>query len=603
MNRIALALGIAATLQTGSASAAEQLDWCAPIVVRPDERFYTFSPPCEPWWPDDEIARRADVVLDGFLHPSDSPIPPESSNCFGPKTMQGSRAYHDRLRALAATYDRTIEFVYQSRLDLVDQKTIGSPGFDADFLVDADRGWRESTDFFYRDRTPSCACGCSWSEDIGALGQQPGHRLRDFIDASGGPGTYETKVYYPARASTGGSQQGAPRRFFGLTAIADQTNPAYRAWRVEHMRDAIDVGGFDYVELNHKFSQYIATEPPSYWISSTFPNVSTFLSLDGGGWSAPLRQYGYPEYVQGWVALADDLEAAGVPFALNLIPFIWNTNTVYDDPSTPDVDEAALIRGVARRAHLVLVTRSAQFDQAAMDAIQADIESGGIAHVVIVDAACGNGGPAGRPPLQLAAGLSIAPDAAVTGTFDATTLRVDVFGVATGPWDADLWCHCPSPPCGAPDASTVGQTGASWQPPIDTCDAAYQTPIGTRVPRVEVRRSSYTSVGARNVTLCTATCANGRDDDRDGLTDHPADPGCASATDVDETAPELRCDDNVDNDSDGKTDFPADDYCTSPTTGRETAPHASSSCGIGAELLLVGALGRRIRRGTTPRGA
>ena len=48
------------------ALAVEQLDWCAPVVVRPDQRFYTFTPPCEPWWPDDEIARRADLVLDGF---------------------------------------------------------------------------------------------------------------------------------------------------------------------------------------------------------------------------------------------------------------------------------------------------------------------------------------------------------------------------------------------------------------------------------------------------------------------------------------------------------------------------------------------------------
>jgi hypothetical protein len=587
-----LAVALAAHLLVAPAFAVEQLDWCAPVVVRPDERFYTFTPPCEPWWPDDEIARRADFILDGFPRPSNSTIPADGNSCWGAKTMESSRAYHDRLRAAAAGYGRSLVFVYQARFDLVARTDAGTPGFDPAFLLDAQRSWRQVTDFFTRDRTPSCVCGCEWSDDAGAPGQLPGQRMRDLIDAIGGPDTYQHKIFYGGRPSSGGSAAGAPRRFFGVSAIADQTDPAYRAWRIGHMHDAIDVGGFDVVELNNKFSQYLPTEAPSYWGGSQYPNVSTYMAIDNTPWSSPIQGYGYPEYVAGWAAFADDLDAAGIPFSLTLQPYIWSANTVYDDPSTPTVNEADVIRAVARRAKYVLLARAPQFDQAALDAIEADIESDGVATVVIVDAACGNGGPPGRPPTQLAASLAIAPDAAITGHFDATTLRVDVFGAATGPWDADLWCHCPSPPCGAPDASVVGQTGTSWQVPIDTCDAAYATPIGTRVPRVEVRRSSYTAGTARNVTLCRNTCANGRDDDRDGFTDYPADAGCYDATDADETATTLACDDNVDNDHDGMIDYPADPTCTGPIGGESKR----AACGFGAELVALVALGRRIRR-------
>jgi hypothetical protein len=577
------------------AGAVEQLDWCAPVVVRPDTRFFTFTPPCEPWWPDDEIARRADLVLDGFLQPSNSTIAPGyGGTCWGPQTMQSSSAYHDRLRAAAASYGRSLVFVYEGRFDLVTRAEAGTPGFDPAFLVDAQRDWRQVTDFFTRDRTPSCACGCEWSDDIGAIGQAPGTRMRDLVDALGGIGTYEHKVVYGTRPSSGGSAAGAPRRFFGVAEIGDQRNPAYRAWRIGHMRDAIDVGGFDVVELNNKFSQYFQ-QTPSWRGAGVFGDVASYLAADDTPWSSPIQGYGYPEYVQGWAAFADDLDAAGIPFSVTLQPFVWSANTNYDDPSTPTVNEAEVIKGVARRAKYVLLTRAPQFDQAALDAMAADIESAGIAKVTIVDGTCGNGSPPGRPPTQLAASLAIAPDAAVTGHFDATTLRVDVFGVATGPWDADLWCHCPSPPCGAPDASVAGQIGTSWQVPIDACDAAYATPIGARVPRVEVRRSSFTTATTRNVTLCTPTCSNGRDDDRDGFADYPADLGCDSAADTDETAPTLVCDDNADNDHDGRIDYPADPGCAAPSSNTEGGGR-KALCGLGAELVLLAALGRSIRR-------
>jgi hypothetical protein len=588
---LAAAVLAAASAWPPAARAVEQLDWCAPIAVRPDARFYTQAPACEPWWPDDEIARRADLVFDGFLHPSISPVAPDASNCWGPETMASSGAYHARLRALAAGYGRSLVFVYASRLDLVDRATAGTPGLRPEFLVDTDSSWRSVTDFFVRDRTPTCGCGCEWSDDASALGQAPGQRLRDLIDAVGAPGSYATKVFYGIRPSSGGSAAGAPRRFFGSSAIADQSNADYRAWRIEHLRDAIETGDYDYVSLNEKFSQYLPGRPEEWFGGDAIPDVAAYVGTADGGWTAQPRSYGYLQYLAGWIAFADDLEAAGIPFSVTLTPFPWAADTLYDDASTPDVDEAELVKAVARRTPLVLLTRAAQFDDAEHAAIVADIESAGTAHVVTIDPRCGYGSPPGRPPVPLAASLSLAPDNAATGHYAATTLRVGASGAATGPWDADLWCHCPTLPCGTPSASTVGQIGTSWEPPLGVCDAAYQSPAGSRRARVEVRRAGYVATSSRALTLCQPTCANGRDDDRDGHADFPADLGCASAGDLDETDAAVQCDDNADNDGDDRIDVGGDPQCK-VRTDRETG---RSGCGLGAEAALALAILRRRR--------
>jgi hypothetical protein len=59
-------------------------------------------------------------------------------------------------------------------------------------------------------------------------------------------------------------------------------------------------------------------------------------------------------------------------------------------------------------------------------------------------------------------------------------------------------------------------------------------------------------------------CSDGLDDDGDGLVDFPSDPGCASASDLDERSPLLACDDGADNDGDGVADFSADPGCRDP---------------------------------------
>ena len=82
-------------------------------------------------------------------------------------------------------------------------------------------------------------------------------------------------------------------------------------------------------------------------------------------------------------------------------------------------------------------------------------------------------------------------------------------------------------------------------------------------------------------------CSDGLDDDGDGLTDHPEDPGCASPLDADERGPDSTCDDRVDEDRDGVADYPNDPKCASPTSDGEPLQAPSASLGGG---LLAAAL-------------
>ncbi|MBP9851795.1 MAG: hypothetical protein KBC67_00860 [Candidatus Pacebacteria bacterium] len=79
------------------------------------------------------------------------------------------------------------------------------------------------------------------------------------------------------------------------------------------------------------------------------------------------------------------------------------------------------------------------------------------------------------------------------------------------------------------------------------------------------------------VTPVTYECNDGQDNDGNGYSDFPSDPGCSSATDNNEYTAQptsYQCNDGFDNDADGLADFPSDPGCTSPTDNTEynTAP-------------------------------
>jgi hypothetical protein len=88
-----------------------------------------------------------------------------------------------------------------------------------------------------------------------------------------------------------------------------------------------------------------------------------------------------------------------------------------------------------------------------------------------------------------------------------------------------------------------------------------------------------------------AQCGDGIDNDGDGFADLD-DPSCAALTDPYEKNPALACDDGIDNDGDGFTDFD-DPNCSQAWPYWEHPPPA---CGLGAGLALVMPLALAMRR-------
>lgn len=91
-------------------------------------------------------------------------------------------------------------------------------------------------------------------------------------------------------------------------------------------------------------------------------------------------------------------------------------------------------------------------------------------------------------------------------------------------------------------------------------------------------------IGAESINVSIevkiAQCSDGLDNDDDGKTDFPNDPGCSSAVD-DNESDEKQCSDTIDNDGDGKIDFPNDPGCTSTSDDDETDPASIPSSGGG----------------------
>ena len=77
-----------------------------------------------------------------------------------------------------------------------------------------------------------------------------------------------------------------------------------------------------------------------------------------------------------------------------------------------------------------------------------------------------------------------------------------------------------------------------------------------------------------------AACANDRDDDGDGFTDYPEDPGCTAMGDTDEADPATppQCANGIDDDDDGRTDYPTDGGCQSRGDDNERNPVPSAAC-------------------------
>jgi len=102
-------------------------------------------------------------------------------------------------------------------------------------------------------------------------------------------------------------------------------------------------------------------------------------------WTAPPRDYDGAAYLAGWLALARELRAAGVPYAVQ--PPAWPT-TLAPLGAPGDAQTAAAMREALRGARLVLLDRGDFGDRAGLLAFAAELEAAGV-EVVWVDTRCG----------------------------------------------------------------------------------------------------------------------------------------------------------------------------------------------------------------------
>lgn len=102
--------------------------------------------------------------------------------------------------------------------------------------------------------------------------------------------------------------------------------------------------------------------------------------------------------------------------------------------------------------------------------------------------------------------------------------------------------------------------------------------------------------GSRTCTTGMPACSDGADNDTDSKMDYPADPGCSSPTDLDETdacpgAGCPACANGADDDTDGAMDYPADSRCASASFFLEAfCPMEANIAGMIATPATLGTL-------------
>ena len=137
---------------------------------------------------------------------------------------------------------------------------------------------------------------------------------------------------------------------------------------------------------------------------------------------------------------------------------------------------------------------------------------------------------------------------------------------------------------GEPDMSP----GDAALPDLAVPDAAPDADL----PDLDLPDAAPPDADLPDAEIPPSLCANGVDDDGDGLTDYPLDPGCDGPNDEDETDPEApACGDGADNDGDDLIDL--DD----PGCADAADPNEGDQCGPDQGFVDVSA--RRQIQGTT----
>jgi len=274
------------------------------------------------------------------------------------------------------------------RFDLVFWPEMEIAGFDPSWLASTGTSWTSFQSWIDNDKTDACtttntecsgpgigkngakvACcvgknpnalnfctgKCSWTwSDRGWSnpwnGSDLGVRLTDDIRVLGGDP--EAVTYYMTRPPS--------QVIYPDAAVVRQDNAAYQDWKIAAVKRLLTESGADMIHLNQKLFQYDpSVHGGSYYIGDNYSNVTAVIAANNGGFSGNQAASGYrlAQYVAGWRALATKLHQQGIKYQVWFDGYVWASNTAFDDPSTPGINENTVIRSVVYEADLVFVSR------------------------------------------------------------------------------------------------------------------------------------------------------------------------------------------------------------------------------------------------------
>jgi hypothetical protein len=303
-----------------------------------------------------------------------------------------------------------------------------------------------------------------------------------------------------------------------------------------------------------------------------------------------------------------------------------------------------------------VVSQNAPLAESGVHTIVLGSSAGG-AYALTLEAVSGslNGGGNGWPPLvcgdgisdgsrRIGCGQALSGALGVAGDSDTFVFLAEAGDVVTLGVSASGSGFTPVAELFAPGGVPISLSGKPSCGPNETCVSSAVPNAG--VCTIRVYQPSGTATGyytlSMNRSPCASDCQDGSDNDGDGASDFPSDPGCTSADDLSER---RGCDDTFDNDGDGVVDFAGGDpgctaqnaaledpecddgrdndrdgvldadgggagapdaYCNGLASGASEAPGAGGAgCGIGPELALllplVAAARSHLVRPVTPR--
>ncbi len=345
--------------------------------------------------------------------------------------------------------------------------------------------------------------------------------------------------------------------------------------------------------------------------SDEFEVTASFLAGGSGGTSGVLRGHYFSDSLGGGFSSSD----------ITIITPIAKVNATlaYPNPTTTFAAPGgtATLTGTLSNAG----TQDFDFDHFGVFLpagwTVASLSVGG--STVACTASCGTNTPEFDYPVSYTSGTSNALSITVNVPSSPTTIRIEtvdfqIWGTQTGfggDWETYF-----------PDIAEIPVAAVRTAKPVIDCAALGSTSTsidGTSEPDADVRAlfnliergndtadgtgdwsvTNYSSFGelygglevrataqvtGKNVselsdacdTEARRQCSDGLDNDGDGLTDFPADPGCTSPTDNKELDDVHQCSDGLDNNSANGTDWPADPSCDGPDDDTEDGVPACS---------------------------